>query len=48
MRSITGEWDKNAEALREYHEIRRAYYEESAQRFLARARILKRDGDPEK
>ena len=40
------EWDKNAEALKEYHEVRRAYYEKRAQRFLARARRLRRKGVP--
>ena len=42
------EWDENREKLTQYHETRRVYYEKRAPEFLARARILKRDGDPEK
>lgn len=42
------DWDKNRESLQEYHTIREEYYKKRAQRFLARARILTRDGDPEK
>jgi len=41
------DWSKNKEKLTEYHDVRRAYYEKRAPEFLARARILMRDGDPD-
>ena len=41
------EWNLNRQLLEEYHKIRSQYYKDRAPKFLLRAEILKRDGDPD-